>query len=39
MGLARQANQNVTMVHFLEDRQVEFLRKHRSITVLRLDHR
>jgi hypothetical protein len=24
MGLARQANQNVTMVHFLEDRQVEF---------------
>ncbi len=38
-GLARQANQKVTMLHFLEDRYVEFLRNHRSITVLRLDHR
>jgi len=25
------------MLHFLEDRYVEFLRNHRSITVLRLD--
>jgi CRP-like cAMP-binding protein len=27
------------MLHFLEDRYVEFLRNHRQITVLRLDHR